>query len=667
MHSFFCNQSRSVKKALNPYVITMLGTSTNYKPSNEQKNKRMYLPGTQEKIIPYTELLGFMSEQINATHPIFLPDEHEERFTKVRYRLNPGTTVINGPDVKGNFVNHRIAMGVHEALRALYHGYDEINLIAHSRGAVESILIAHEIQRIQQAINDENFKNEDFKKIYLQSPIPKINECLEGLFPKDLTSIDESRVTSFIEKLKKVRIHIFAIDPVPGGEWETPVINKLSWWPDHQRYLQIPSIVQNYTQLLMENDLSVGFRAIYPLHNKDTTNFSVINLLGAHGTASGNPRKHDGTAPMHHENEIRDCQYIAMAHMVDFLEKNDVQFNICGDETIFLSPVFDQYLRATAKDRADLKLYYYQRMIENLPSYSALETTSYTRFCEDVLSPKNRNRYLYVLDVAVPSSPKPLKNYFPEYIVPNRSLVNFEHALLTLELPNLNEVDLQEIDTAQLLNNILGVNVNLVEEEANQKVKMFKIQNCLHTFEWILQQVKYHISEADDLERFSYVTDHVMDLLSRESHALNKLDKFLLHKIFPLYMAIQERQWQDVKGYDELKALMLKLKWGYAKLDFEWEDVEAAGPEESLEDVRKQYLEYLTSLKPLTKIQSENFSYTDLSIVSVVGAAALVPLLFCPVVSTLPILISICALLAFSLALCLLDIYQPEVSHPSLA
>jgi hypothetical protein len=245
--------------------------------------------------------------------------------------------------------------------------------------------------------------------------------------------------------------------------------------------------------------------------------------------------------------------------------------------------------------------------------------------------------------------------------------VNFEHALLTLELPNLNEVDLQKIDTAQLLNNILVANVNLDEEAANQKVKMFKIQNCLHTFEWIIQQVKYHISEPDNLERFSYVTDHAMDLLSRESHTLNKLEKFLLDKIFPLYMAIQERQWQDVEGYNELKALMLKLKCGYTKLDFDWEDVEAEGPEESLEDVRKQYLEHLKSLKPLTKIQSENFSYTDLSIVSVVGAAALVPLLFCPVVSTLPILISICALLALCLALCLLDIYQPEVSYPSLA
>ena len=668
MYSFFCNQSRSVKKSLNPYVITMLGTSTNYKPSNEQKSKLMR-KGSEQNEIPYTELLGFISEQINSTHKTLLPDEHGNQFKHVRYRLNPITTVINGPDVQGHKVNHRIAMGVYEALRALFNGYDEINLIGHSRGAVESIIIAHEIQRIQQAINNENFTIEEFKNIYLNSPNPKINQCLDKLFPKDFTLIDELVFTPFIAKLKKIRINIFAIDPVPGGEYETILLSKLSWWPDHQRYLQIPSIVKNYTQLLMENDHSVGFRTIYPVHNLDTTNFNVINLLGAHGTASGNPLKHDDTAPIGVENEIRDCQFIAMAHLVDFLEKNSVELNICNDETIFLSQHFNEYLQASHENRAALKLNYYERMIANLPSYSVLETTSYTGICENVVSRRTSqlspNRYLYELNIDVPSSPKPIKNYFPEYIVSNRSIVNFEHALLSLGLPNLDEIDLNDIDTTQLLQDIIEAHIN--GEDANQKAKTFKIQKCIYTFEWIIQQVKYQISEADELTCFSYITDNVMNLLSKEIYTLNQLQKFFLHKIFTLYMTLQERQWPVVEGYDKLKALMLKLNTGYAKLDFDSEDVEAAASKEDLEDVRKQYLEDSKSLKPLSKIQSEILSYTDLSIVSMVGAVALVPLLFCPVVNALPILISIGALLAFSLAFLLLDSYQPEVSHPSMA
>ena len=164
-----------------------------------------------------------------------------------------------------------------------------------------------------------------------------------------------------------------------------------------------------------------------------------------------------------------------------------------------------------------------------------------------------------------------------------------------------------------------------------------------------------------------------MEILSRESNTLNPLEVFLLHKTFTLHMAMQECQLADENGYDELKDLMIKLNRGYSKLSFDWVDGAEEYPDENLDDIRVQYLEALKSKE--NKIESDHvkmvpgqgmLSYTHLSVVSMVGASALVPLLFCPVVNALPILISICVLLACSFVLFLMDAYQPEVIHPSM-
>lgn len=67
--------------------------------------------------------------------------------------------VVNGPKTDGSDVGEKIGIGLGIALNALVRGQTKLNDIAHSRGGVESILIAHELDAIKKAINScENFE-----------------------------------------------------------------------------------------------------------------------------------------------------------------------------------------------------------------------------------------------------------------------------------------------------------------------------------------------------------------------------------------------------------------------------------------------------------------------------------------------------------------------------
>lgn len=60
--------------------------------------------------------------------------------------------MINGPTILGSEVGERIVQGLFLALRAAAAGKTSLQIAAHSRGAVETILILHELDRIKKEL-----------------------------------------------------------------------------------------------------------------------------------------------------------------------------------------------------------------------------------------------------------------------------------------------------------------------------------------------------------------------------------------------------------------------------------------------------------------------------------------------------------------------------------
>ena len=65
---------------------------------------------------------------------------------------SPSVDVLNGPTTRGTEVGNRIAQGVFLALRAAASGKKTLQISGHSRGAVETILVMHELDRIYFAV-----------------------------------------------------------------------------------------------------------------------------------------------------------------------------------------------------------------------------------------------------------------------------------------------------------------------------------------------------------------------------------------------------------------------------------------------------------------------------------------------------------------------------------
>lgn len=572
------------------YVVTMLGTCTQYTPSKDQTRWELVDERGIKTDIPYTELLGFISEQIvdptpNAPQQNPFADplnryqcaqgKYSPSCSVARYRITDASaTVINGVDVAGMAVNHRIAMGVNEALFALYHGYDEINLIGHSRGAVECIIIAHELERIKSSLTSE-ITFEEFKKIYLQSPINNlrpeasylnINIWLNVMIAQDNTQVNTEEFNAFLTRLSELRVNIFALDPVPGGEKDTLLLKGL-WWQD-ERYFHIPKIVKDYMQIVLENDHSPGFRPIIPNCNETSTRSQIFNLLGHHGSASGNPLNHKNQISVKGKNvdDTRESQYIAMAKLIDFLENNNIQFKEPSNNNIFLSNEFYQYLMAQRSERDSILLVYYERMKKFLGSYQAFEQTSYVLITENAhikpFTSHDYHRYIYkfckdkkgVMSSDVGSE---FKEFIPEKKKSNRMIINLDHALLILGLSN--QVALTPILLLEVLMK------NLYTQEIENRYHIFQIKECCKSFRALVKELSSQV-ERSQYEGFERIYQSLKGLADKNINGLNILECFLLIETFELFKSLVSKYNPDVLYLESLEQIKIHLSERYHEL-----------------------------------------------------------------------------------------------------
>lgn len=275
------------------YTLTLLGTDTRFTPHR--------VDNEYDRV----ETLSYVSTLIHGT---------ASDVDDVIGHRNENVAVVDGPTTYGSEVGDRIARGVQAVLEAISRGETNINIIAHSRGAVEAILVAHELERIQtQLLGDVNSPD------VTNSACQYTKAAMNGVHKKAFDKLDRQAIAKHIGSVK---ISMFNIDPVPGGNLVgVTYVSSLAW--RDERFYTVPKIVKEYEQYTYENERTRCFKAIVPKCASSDTLFKLHSLPGHHGTGSGNLLDQQrGKNPTQKKTEH--VQELVVVKIIDFLTRNGV-------------------------------------------------------------------------------------------------------------------------------------------------------------------------------------------------------------------------------------------------------------------------------------------------------------------------------------------------------
>ncbi|TAL58470.1 MAG: hypothetical protein EPN84_12970 [Legionella sp.] len=361
--------------AAKPFTLTMLGTDTVYTPALKQKN------APKDGDYPKGETLSLISTEIKTSAPPLISSN-----TPVAYTA-PEIEVINGPTTLGTEVGDRIGRGVASILKAISRGQRPINIIAHSRGAVESILIAHEIEALQLLIKEATDLNslikalEDQQKARLAnktSNTPDIFAILKDQLKEQMTGKTQDKETFFTDlknNFPEVSINLFAIDPVPGD------VRPITWYDS--RFYTVPRVVRNAEFLFYENERTDwGFTPLCPDPTKNAPEQRVryLTIPGHHGTGSAGSNRSQtkkNVSPL--GTKATDVQKLLLFKLLDFLGTHGVEFR----ELELFAEGRALGRRSALKNKEgkfDFPAIYrklYSDLIKNRKAYQAYNQTSY--------------------------------------------------------------------------------------------------------------------------------------------------------------------------------------------------------------------------------------------------------------------------------------------------
>lgn len=431
------------------FTLTMLGTDTDFNPtlkekvlneSIEQKKLR------KEKPVDYPK-----GETLSIISSLIKTEKGPKKDTKdipdlsktkgISQYITDETEVIKGPTgMYGSETGDRIARGVSALLEAINRGQTTLNVIGHSRGGVESIIIAHQIDEIQTLIKNCDNLNELLTQIKQKQNQRWVNE---GSNTPDIVDVlvqklkdhenDSNFFTQLKNNIKNASINLFVIDPVPG---DGPL---KSAWTDN-RFYKIPLIAKKTEIIYYENERTYGFTPIYP----EATNLSeqsVIHLPmpGHHGTGSaGNDRSQGsgGVKVSLEKQKTTDVQKLLLAKLVSFLISNGTKFDEQKMKRVFLEEGRALGRKAWKKifEKNDFSpeqfaivfRELYLKIQKNIKSYQEYNKTTY------FINPKTYSSYI-ISPYTYRSLSKSKDGYpqpFHKTFYPNSGYVNLEHAKL---------------------------------------------------------------------------------------------------------------------------------------------------------------------------------------------------------------------------------------------
>lgn len=312
------------------FTLAMLGTLTDFTPELKQTARPSpYTKGNKVKNYPKGETLSIVASLIKTASPA--------KITKVDAK-NPypyqsdEVAVINGPTTDGSNIGEKIALGLAAILNALVRGQTRINLIAHSRGVVESILIAHELEAIRNIIVscanfDEVSKQltEQQTKRHKGKPTNNTPSIIE-VFKAQINLIPKEKLESWFNCLKTnlphATMNLFGLDPVPGDCFP------ITWYDE--RFFILPEIIKNTELIYYANEHSDwGFTPIFPeVASKEKQHFVRYSMPGHHGTGStGNNGSQQGVIISPDGSKTTHVQKLLIMKLLSFLSVQEVIFN----------------------------------------------------------------------------------------------------------------------------------------------------------------------------------------------------------------------------------------------------------------------------------------------------------------------------------------------------
>lgn len=483
-----------------PFTLTMLGTITDFTPELKQTAKPVpYTKGTQVKAYPKGETLSIVSSLIKTNRASKTPQAD----TQQPYPLaTDDITVLNGPKTDGSNVGEKIALGLAALLKALAKGRTVLNLIAHSRGAVEAILIAHELEAIKTISSTcttfaevVNQLAEQQTQRYKKKPTnntPDIIAPLKAqiaLIPKEE---QEQWYNTLKTNLPHASVNFFGIDPVPGDCFP------ITWYDE--RYFIIPEIIKNTELIYYANEhTDWGFTPILPVAAaKEKQNLVCYSMPGHHGTgSSGNNGSQQGVIVSPDGYKTTHVQKLMLYKLLNFLNKQAVVFND-GIQ------IFHQYSALGRKyagnivenpsipveglDFPTILRLLYAEIAKNQLGYDAYDATHYS-----YMGLTKQRKILH---------PGHIYGLFNEVFTRYAGYVNEEHALLMqayffklfgLDSPRKNAVDL--INTAS---SVLEENIKKITHQVPSILDSENTRNKVtETFGIVMRLISQHYLTQD--------------------------------------------------------------------------------------------------------------------------------------------------------------------------
>lgn len=354
-------QPQVATRVLNPSVIAFLGTDTKYTPT----------PNTD---YPHCETNSLLLSIIDGEdRDLFTVAEEGTGKAPASKRPNPSVvkvhnenaTLIEGPDTAGTLVGDRMALGAIAILKAMQNDKSPIIILAHSRGAVQAILVLDALDKLKALKNPTDTQILECFCPYTQAAFLKNKHYATEL----LTAFRALRP----EQLNQKPI-CSLIDPVPGGNF----MGIPSGW-FNKAFLKIKNLKEGIL-FICKHEFTRCFDAILP-EVDDEVNLELMAALGHHGTGTGNIDKDQQKNPIDQTlGTTSDMQRYILLRNLDLYKRNGVptkdseQFDIIDPELRdFLN---NRYTYQPAKGEPEVKYY-----PVNSPEYWKRYDALYLKYC----------------------------------------------------------------------------------------------------------------------------------------------------------------------------------------------------------------------------------------------------------------------------------------------
>jgi hypothetical protein len=334
-------------------------------------------------------------------------------------------SILDGPDTAGTNVYEKIAEGAMQLLDAIGDGANVVNISAHSRGAVEAILVANFLYQLQLACAEDANKDKNILDIIKDLQLQQTGH-LDDKKDFDQSQAELNKVKAVFATNAKLReqiaklisksdgikthiadhkINILAIDPVPGdfsvGIAWVWTIASISWID--QQMFNIPPNVDHYQQYLYAHEDSRGFKPILPSPQDSTRTKVDIDILpGHHGSGSGNLCHQEGTVVTLTDGktpgDTSTVQELLLCKLVDFSEQHsqykftDADVDKASEKDPNTDPeqlavvgltslkdLVKKYISShtAGESRASIRKALYKKMVANKAAYEILRAFSY--------------------------------------------------------------------------------------------------------------------------------------------------------------------------------------------------------------------------------------------------------------------------------------------------